>query len=128
VPLPDDLPVHIAEGDRGYRALSGVGVRPGPGTAVNLVLARRMREVDQRFAASRALWHSLTEAERPFLLTSAASSRQRAGRAFAAEFLAPAEGIRSLLDDYNALDPEEVVADIADHFRAPDREPTQLIR
>jgi hypothetical protein len=119
-PLPDGVPVHVDEDNDGYHALSGVGMHPGMDSVVNLVLTRRLRDVDRRFAVSRALWHSLTEAAQPFLLTSASSSRQRAGRAFAAELLAPSEGIRTMLSRYNALDPEDVVSDIADHFRAGD--------
>jgi hypothetical protein len=76
--------------------------------------------VDRRFAVSRALWQSLTDTAQPFLFTSASSSRQRAGRAFASELLAPAGGIRTMLSSFNALDPEDVVSDIADHFRAGD--------
>ncbi|WP_371779714.1 ImmA/IrrE family metallo-endopeptidase [Streptosporangium subroseum] len=71
----------------------------------------------RRFTLSRALWHYLWEPEPIFLVTTAYTDRQKVERAFAAELLAPAEGISELLG--NA--PERAVPDdlegIADHFQ-----------
>jgi hypothetical protein len=64
----------------------------------NVVLGWQARPEAQRFASSRALWHTLFgDPQAPFLLTTAASPSQQMARAFAAELLAPAEGIRERL-------------------------------
>jgi hypothetical protein len=64
----------------------------------NLILGWSARREGQRFASTRALWHSLFgDPKAPFLLTAATSPSQQTARAFAAELLAPAEGIRARL-------------------------------
>jgi len=57
-----------------------------------------MTSPNQRFAQARALWHFVFGVpSQSFLLTPAHTDRQRVERAFAAELLAPAEGIRERL-------------------------------
>jgi hypothetical protein len=56
-----------------------------------------------------------TDSEESALLTRASSDRQKRNRAFAAEMLAPAEGIRELLSG-SRIAPDEIV-EIAAHFR-----------
>ncbi len=68
----------------------------------------------QRFAFCRALFDYLTGRDRSWLLTSAHTERQKRNRAFAAEFLAPADSIRSELSGGFADD--ETLADLADKF------------
>jgi hypothetical protein len=63
-----------------------------------LLLSRASDGRNARFASARALWHALTDAPgEPFLLTRARTVKQKAERAFAAEFLAPSSGIEELL-------------------------------
>lgn len=63
-----------------------------------VVLGWEARTEARTFATSRALWHTLYgDPQAPFLLTTAASPSQQTARAFAAELLAPAEGIRARL-------------------------------
>jgi Zn-dependent peptidase ImmA (M78 family) len=70
----------------------------------------------QRFTLSRAFWHYLWESDPVFLVTTAYTERQKVERAFAAELLAPADGIRKLL----GTDPRDAVPEdldgIAEHF------------
>jgi hypothetical protein len=79
-----------------------------------LVLGRPMIAQSQRFAQARALWHFLFGAPTaPFLVTPARTDRQRVERAFAAEVLAPAAGIRERLEPGElgfALDEIETIA------------------
>jgi hypothetical protein len=64
----------------------------------NVILGWGARTEARTFASSRALWHTLYgDPTAPFLLTTAASPSQQTARAFAAELLAPAEGIRARL-------------------------------
>lgn len=51
-----------------------------------------------RFTLSRALWHYIWDDSPLFVVTTAHTYRQRVERAFAAELLAPAEGIAQLLE------------------------------
>jgi hypothetical protein len=74
------------------------------------------RENGRRFHFCRALFEFLTSATlQPALLTRATSYRQARSRAFAAEFLAPASGLRERLEDRTASI-EEVSADLAAEF------------
>ncbi|GAA4571830.1 ImmA/IrrE family metallo-endopeptidase [Planotetraspora kaengkrachanensis] len=99
--------------DRGLQAVAGTAEGAGP-----LAVIEPDRPISsRRFTLSRALWHYLWESEALFLVTSAYTDRQKVERAFAAELLAPADGIRELLGDA----PESAVQDdlegIADHFQ-----------
>ncbi|HEX8858497.1 MAG TPA: ImmA/IrrE family metallo-endopeptidase [Actinomycetes bacterium] len=83
----------IPSNDVGLQALGG-----GSDRSHVLVLGRPMTSPNQRFAQARALWHFVFGVpSQSFLLTPAHTDRQRVERAFAAELLAPAEGIRERL-------------------------------
>lgn len=113
-PLPS-LDLEIAEHPMSGRRLIGLG--RATENAAGLVLARSFGKRAQRFHAARSLWHALTTAPgSPFLLTGAPSAPQRVGRAFAAELLAPANGLADFLDgDYST----EAIEDAASLYRAP---------
>lgn len=119
--LLDGLPVKPVVRQGGVREVTGVGNGVDDGKLINLVLIRRMHEQAERFAMSRALWHATRgDDEDGFLLTGAHSISQRIGRAFAAELLAPAAGIRELLDVApRAATPEDITV-VADHFQTSD--------
>jgi hypothetical protein len=70
----------------------------------------------QRFASARGLWNAIATPtpDHLFLLTTARTQRQRAGRAFAAELLAPLEGIASLMP--GEVDADGAVEEVAAHF------------
>jgi len=70
-----------------------------------------------RFAVARTLWHAGRSPESAaFLLTTHRSASQRAGRAFAAELLAPAAGVRQLLGPQPAKAPAEDLEQVAEAF------------
>jgi hypothetical protein len=99
--------------DQALQALGGLTKTGGAA----LVLRRQSKKAAARFASARALWH-LTHDPSPdrFLLTTSHADRQRVERAFAAELLAPAKGVRELLvDDGGLVSPEDLV-DVASHF------------
>lgn len=79
--------------DRGLQALGGTSSTEAPALLVTQGGSQR-----RRFAAARALWHFGGPDPRPrFLLTPARTDPHKAERAFAAEFLAPASGLREIL-------------------------------
>lgn len=69
-----------------------------------------------RFTLSRALWHSIWDDAPIFAVTSAHTHRQSIERAFAAELLAPADGIASLLESPPEVASEEELEQIAEHY------------
>ncbi|WP_433516208.1 ImmA/IrrE family metallo-endopeptidase [Nonomuraea sp. CA-143628] len=99
--------------DRGLQAVGGSTGGSGP-----LAVVEPGRPgASRRFTLSRALWHYLWESEPLFLVTTAYTERQKVERAFAAELLAPAQGIGELL----SVPPEIAIQDdldgIAAHFQ-----------
>ena len=77
------------------RGVDAVGRNDG---GLRIVRAKKAGSASTRFTRARALWSALQESTGElFVLTAAHTSRQQAGRSFAAELLAPAEGIRSML-------------------------------
>jgi hypothetical protein len=78
-----------------------------------LVLAKEYPTRSRRFTAARALWRVSHDPHGIFLVVAAYGTRQKIERAFAAEFLAPAEGIREIIADPSvvSLDELEKVAD-----------------
>lgn len=76
----------------------------------------KRREDSQRFAVCRGLFEYLTRAdgERSALVSRAFSDRQRANRAFAAEFLAPEKLLRERIL-FDVLDGEQI-DDLAEEF------------
>jgi hypothetical protein len=79
-----------------------------------LVLAREYTSRSRRFTEARALWRVSNDPHGIFLVVATYGTRQKIERAFAAEFLAPADGIREILADPSVvpLDELEKVADI----------------
>ena len=110
---------HVPRVDRGLLALGGRSQHESP----VLALANSGSPDANRFAAARALWRFARTAgtNGRFLLTSARTPTQQSERSFAAEFLAPAEGIRLLLasNDYSPVELDEVSA-ISRHYGVND--------
>jgi hypothetical protein len=98
-------------GDRDLLALgSGAGEYP------LAVLGRQRPARSARFTMARALWGSIWDEAPVFAVTSAYTYRQAVERAFAAELLAPAQGIASLLNSPPEEATDEELERIADHF------------
>ncbi len=73
----------------------------------------------KRFTQARALWHFLYDPVwGSFLITAAHADRQRIERAFAAELLAPAEGVADQLDLSAGEFALDDIDTIAEHFDA----------
>jgi hypothetical protein len=71
----------------------------------------------RRFGQARALGRILTRpGQHQFVLSTARSQDERVARAFAAELLAPAAGIRSALDDIGS-DGDDALDSVAAHFK-----------
>ena len=113
-PFPDQVPVthfdterfhsFVATGRR-FDSVAVAGIAAGWGAS-------------KRFAVARTLWHASRAARASaFLLTTSRSTSQSAGRAFAAELLAPAGGIRDLLGLDPAKAPPEEIERVADEFK-----------
>jgi hypothetical protein len=98
-------------GDRGLQAVGGVGQNEN---GIAVALGGAAGSDARRFTLSRALWHFLADDSRFFLITSTYAERQKVERAFAAELLAPADGIRALLQDDEFV--EDDLDEIAEHF------------
>ncbi len=103
------------------RSLQGLGARTAADGRM-VALAEPKGDEQERFAAARALWRFLSDADAgEFLVTSARTPKQQAERAFAAELLAPANGVRELLgsdsDDPIAADD---IRPISEHFAVSD--------
>lgn len=100
-------------GTHGLHALGGTTEHGGE----TLVLSRQYVADAKRFASARALWHFVHDhGSDRFLLTIAHGDRQRVARAFAAELLAPADGIRELLGDRGDSASEEDIDQVAAVF------------
>ena len=88
------------------------------GSAKPLVVHSRRSPTGERFTAARALWHSRFGGQEFALITDAHTTRQRRVRAFAAELLAPAAGIRDAVDDGQDVPVlNSVVSDVVEQFR-----------
>lgn len=98
--------------DRGLQAVGGTANGGQP----LVILGRPYRTETERFTLARGLWHALFEDDSLFLVTSAYTERQRVERAFAAELLAPAEGIWQRLAGVSEIGIDDVEA-VARHFR-----------
>src|SRR5215470_2627112 len=97
--------------DRRLQALGGTGLGNRNPT---VVFGDSSNERARRFTLSRALWHFLAEDDPVFLVTASYTHRQRVERAFAAELLAPAEGIEQRL--VSEVPVEDDLEELADHF------------
>jgi Zn-dependent peptidase ImmA (M78 family) len=97
---PLDLGAYISDAQRklddmGLLAAGASADEPNP----VVVMGRSRAQTARRFTLARALWHYLWGEENAlFVVTTAYTDRQKVERAFAAELLAPAEGIAQLLE------------------------------
>lgn len=83
-----------------------------------VVIGHTRAETSRRFTLARALWHYLWGDENAlFLVTTAYTDRQKIERAFAAELLAPADGIAQLLETEPEAASSEDIEQVAQHFR-----------
>ncbi len=111
--FPDIGPIGTVSVPR-HASFVAAGRRFRDGAAIATTLAS---PAGGRFAAARALWHAAHATESmAFLLTTGRSASQRAGRAFAAELLAPAAGIRQLLGAHAVKAPVEDIEMVAEEF------------
>jgi len=78
-----------------------------------VVIGQNRPAASKRFTLSRALWHYLWDDSPLFMVTAAHTYRQRVERAFAAELLAPAEGIAQLLESPPEAASQEELEQIA---------------
>lgn len=83
-------------------------------------LLTNTRSDGQRFALARAIFDHLVDPRRIDIVTDSFMLKDKASRAFAAEFLAPVDGIRHQLHGASVLD-EDAVADLADVFQVSSR-------
>jgi Zn-dependent peptidase ImmA (M78 family) len=88
----------------------------GAGAYPIAVLSQRRPARSARFTMARALWNCIWDEAPVFAVTSAYTYRQAVERAFAAELLAPAEGIARLLDSPPEAVSDEELEQIAEHF------------
>jgi hypothetical protein len=103
----------VRSDDRGLVALAGLSEDESP----VMVRARSLVPHASRFAKARALWHFAFEPdEGRFLLSRAHTDRHKTERAFAAELLAPAQGVKEYLGLGNEPVPEEDVQAAAEFF------------
>lgn len=98
---------------RGFQGLGGLTQQGGE----TLILSRPFPKEAARFTGARALWHfAIDDTADRFLLTSAHGDLQRVARSFAAELLAPADGIRELLGNGGGAVSEEDIESVATSF------------
>lgn len=109
--LPAD---QLLENKPPTRTVVGLAVRKETPNIVSLHLRKRSR-TGRRFEISRMIADYVTAPESDHWLpvTDAKTTRQKTQRAFAAEFLAPIEGIRSFLDEDLSSD---AIEEAAEHF------------
>jgi hypothetical protein len=81
-----------------------------------VVIGQNRPATSKRFTLSRALWHYLWDDSPLFMVTAAHTYRQRVERAFAAELLAPAEGIAQLLESPPEAASQEELEQIAQRY------------
>jgi DNA-binding MarR family transcriptional regulator len=86
----------------------------GHGDSIPVVIARDEGPNHTAFLASRAIGDFLAYGSREAPITNIYSDRQAVGRAFAAEFIAPADGVVHLIDDEHMS-----LEAVAEHFGAP---------
>lgn len=97
--------------DRGLQAVGGIGQDE---RSIAVALGRIAGSNTRRFTLARALWHFLADDSRFFIIASTYAERQKVERAFAAELLAPADGIGELLKDGELVDDD--LEYVAEHF------------
>ncbi len=98
--------------DVSLQALGAGASHPRP-----LVIVGQSRPAaSTRFTLARALWHRIWDDSPLFVVTTAHTLRQRVERAFAAELLAPADGIAQLLESPPEAASQEEVEQIAQRY------------
>ena len=103
--------VHLAP-DASLQALGS-----GAGSARRTIVLGQSRPAPStRFTLSRALWHRIWDDAPSFVITTAHTRRQQIERAFAAELLAPADGIAELLESPPEAASQEEVEQIAQRY------------
>lgn len=96
---PEEALVSIVRAEGFDHRLQALGGHSGTGSPA-LALNMRPLPSTTRFAAARALWHFGRQSDRDrFLLTPARTDVHKIERAFAAELLAPADGLREAFVD-----------------------------
>lgn len=116
-PFPVESLVRVARESAPDPRLVALAGRTGDHSGV-LVTGRSLHRAAQRFAGARALWHVVHEPHgQRFLLGPTATDRHRTARAFAAELLAPAEGIRAHLEPSTGVVSDDEIASISRHFK-----------
>ena len=101
----------LAEGE-GFDAIVDANSAASPTFAVV-----QRNEPATLFALCRAMFeYFVTSSDGPRIVTRSRTDRQKRNRAFAAEFLVPAEQLRSLIPQ--PVITSETVDDLADHFGA----------
>lgn len=98
--------------DVNLQALGASADAPSP----LVVIGQSRPAASTRFTLSRAIWHYIWDDSPFFVVTSAHTRRQRVERAFAAELLAPAEGIAQLLESAPEAASQEEVEQIAQRY------------
>jgi len=114
--MPEHLMTIVpsTEVESALQGLGGSSERHAP----TLVLGASARiDTTKRFAAARALWHFAAQpAREAFLLTPTRTDVRKIERAFAAELLAPATGIREQLGREPATATDDDLDAAADHY------------
>jgi hypothetical protein len=97
--------------------ITGIQALGGTRDANSLVVfTRAQRSAAKKFTLARAFWH-IAGSEGRFFITSAHSDRQKEERAFAAELIAPAGGIREMVrDDVVAGLDDEILDEVSAHY------------
>ncbi len=115
--LPFDVERYVETTTRqgGDLSLQAVGRGASLGSPF-VVLGRSGLPTSKRFTLSRALWHSIWDSSPTFVVSSAHTYRQRVERAFAAELLAPADGIAEILESSPAAATQDELEKVARHF------------
>jgi hypothetical protein len=115
---PFDLGSFITSVDRkvGDRGLLAVGAAADQSDPV-VVTGQRRPADSRRFTLARALWHYFWDSETFFIVTTAYTDLQKVERAFAAELLAPADGIAELLTSRPEAASPEDLDQLAHEFR-----------
>ncbi|MGH9066499.1 MAG: hypothetical protein ACRD0J_03120 [Acidimicrobiales bacterium] len=114
----EELPiVPLADGDSPTTAVQALSIVSPERSYARLVLGWKPSPASELFVAARSLWSLWFDQGSVALLTGASSWRQQVSRAFAAELLAPAEGIQELLGGRPATAWGPA---IADHFGVSD--------
>jgi len=97
-------------------SLQALGASADEGRGALVIVGQRRPATSIRFTLSRALWHCIWDDSPLFIVTTAHTNRQRVERAFAAELLAPADGVAALLESPPEAASQEELEQIAQRF------------